>query len=135
MELRVKSSSSTKDGKGAGQQVRTYLASLSPDVRRRVKEMREVIRAAAPGAIESFSYGIPAFRLDGKPLVWYAGWKNHSSMYPITPAIKRALITELPRYAASKGTVQFPLARPLPSAFVKRFVKARAGEIRKANND
>ena len=94
---------------------REYFASQAPPARKRLKEIRDIVRTIAPGADEVFSYGVPGFKLNGKPLVWYAAFKSHMSLYPMTAAIRRAHATALKGYKMSTGTVQFPLDKPLPA--------------------
>ena len=117
-------------GKQDAAKVRSYLASLAPDARKIINGMRAAVRAAAPKATEALSYSFPVFKLDGKPVVWCAAWKNHTSIYPMTPATKRALAGELDAYDVVKGTIRFPLSKPPSAAFVKRLVKARLSELR-----
>jgi uncharacterized protein YdhG (YjbR/CyaY superfamily) len=115
--------------KAARLSVRLYLAALPPAVRKRMQQIRTIARAV-PGAVEHFSYGVPGFRLAGQPLIWYAAFKQHLSIYPITPALLRAHRIDVSDYETSKGTIRMPLSAPLPVALVKRLVRARAADAR-----
>jgi uncharacterized protein YdhG (YjbR/CyaY superfamily) len=119
-----------EDRKQTDAKRKAYFASLPPVVRTRMKTIRDMVRDIAPDAVEVFSYGIPGFKLDGKPLVWYAAFKHHTSLYPMTASIREAHAAALKDYKMSTGTVQFPLDEPLPVALVKRLVKARLAELR-----
>lgn len=118
------------DSKRIAAQLTAYLAALPPDGRRALRQLRETILQMAPAAEAAFSYGIPGFRLDGRVLIWCAAWKQHTSMYPMSPALRQANAAALAKYEQSKGTIRFPLAEPLPLALVKRLVRGRVAEVR-----
>jgi len=95
-----------------------------------LRKIRAIIRATAPRAVEHFSYGIPGFRLNERPLVWYAAFKQHVSLYPVTASIKRALAGAIDGYQTSTGTLRLPLDEPLPVTLIKKIVTVRAREAR-----
>lgn len=102
-----------------------YLAPLSPEKRAALEKLRRDIRAAAPGAEECISYQVPAFRLQGKMLVWFAAAKSHCAFYP--GAVVEDMKDELAGYDISKGTIRFQPDEPLPASLVRKLVQARIG--------
>jgi uncharacterized protein YdhG (YjbR/CyaY superfamily) len=104
-----------------------YLASLDAEKRTALKKLRAAIKAAAPRAEECISYGIPAFRLNGRMLVWFHCATTHCSFFPGAYPIA-ACKRDLKKYATSKGTIRFPPDKPLPAALVRKLVKARIAE-------
>jgi uncharacterized protein YdhG (YjbR/CyaY superfamily) len=101
-----------------------YISGFPKQAQALLKKMRATIRKAAPAAGETISYNMPAFVLDGKRLVWFAGFKSHIGFYPGSAAIA-AFENELSAYKTAKGSVQFPLSQPLPVDLVSRIVKFR----------
>jgi uncharacterized protein YdhG (YjbR/CyaY superfamily) len=99
--------------------VEADLESFPEDVRPILERVRTAIRAAVPGAEETISYDIPTFKVGGRPVVYFAGWKHHVSVYPI-PEADRSLERELAPYRAAKGTLKFPLDRPIPYEIIGR---------------
>jgi uncharacterized protein YdhG (YjbR/CyaY superfamily) len=116
-----------KKGKAPAKNVDEYLAGVPEPALSTLKQVRAVIRAVAPaGTTEVISYGIPMFKYNGM-LVGYAAFKNHCSLFPTGSVIKK-FEKELKGFATSKGTIQFPLDKPLPDALVKQIVKVRVKE-------
>ena len=101
-----------------------YLATLSSDKRAALEQLRRAIKSAAPKAEECISYQMPSFRLNGRMLVSFAAWANHCAFYPGSFPME-VHQKELKNYDTSKGTLRFPIDRPLPAALVRKLVKAR----------
>ena len=105
-----------------------YLAALSADKRAALEKLRKTIRALAPKAEECISYGLAAFRLDGRPLVAFGATANHCAFYPMSSLTVEAHKDELKDYDTGKGTIRFQAVKPLPAALVRKLVKARISE-------
>jgi uncharacterized protein YdhG (YjbR/CyaY superfamily) len=130
VEVDVETPAAKKAGRSPADAVRSYLASLPPAARRNVQQVRETIRTAAPDAVEGVAYGIIGYKLDGRMLLYCAGWEKHTAVYPLTAGIRHALGPAVAKYASGKGTIKFPADKPIPVTLLKRIVKARAGEVR-----
>lgn len=107
-----------------------YIAEFPEDVQKVLQKIRKTIRKAAPKAEESISYQIPTFKIDGKPLIYFAGFENHVSVYP-APRGADEFKEELAKYKGGKGTVQFPLGQQIDYDLITRIVKFRANELQK----
>jgi uncharacterized protein YdhG (YjbR/CyaY superfamily) len=108
--------------------VDTYLRQFTGELRQRLESLRTLIQEEAPGAIENFSYGLVGYKLDGKPLVYFGGFKSHIGFYA-TPNGHEAFKDEFSKYKQGKGSVQFPLDRPLPFELIKRVIAYRNFQI------
>jgi uncharacterized protein YdhG (YjbR/CyaY superfamily) len=103
-----------------------YIATFPKDIQKILKELRATIQAAAPDAVEKISYQMPAFALKGI-LVYFAAFKNHIGFFPTASGVQ-AFKRELADYAVSKGTVRFPIDKPLPLKLISKVVKFRVAE-------
>jgi len=111
------------------QSVDDYLASQPEATQRVLQRVRNAIRAAVPKAQEMISYQIPAYKLDGERLIYFAGWKQHYSIYPAGERLVAEFQKELARYEISKGTIRFALDEPVPAKLIGRIAKFRAKEL------
>jgi uncharacterized protein YdhG (YjbR/CyaY superfamily) len=105
-----------------------YLASVSESQRAALQKLRKTIQATAPQAEECISYGLAAFRLNGKPLVGFGAGANHCAFYPMNGSTVAEFKDDLKDYDTSKGTIRFPANNPLPAGLVRKLVKARVKE-------
>jgi uncharacterized protein YdhG (YjbR/CyaY superfamily) len=114
----------------SSKQIKTIDAFIRPfpkGVQFILEQIREIIKKAAPGAIEAIKYGIPTFVLNGKNLIHFSGYKTHIGFYPGSSAIL-VFKKDLAKYEVSKGTIRFPLGKPLPLGLIKKIVKYRVKE-------
>ena len=110
-----------------------YIAAQPAPVRPVLEKMRRVIGKAIPAAAEAISYGMPAFKLDGRVVVYFAAWKQHTALYPGSAQTFATLKDEVAGYATSKGTLQFPLGQPLPVKLIAAIAKHRCKEVGEIN--
>jgi uncharacterized protein YdhG (YjbR/CyaY superfamily) len=113
-------------------EVDTFLAGLAPETRAALEGLRRTIAKAAPDAVEGISYGVPAFKYRGRPLVSFGAGKNHCSFYVQSPAVMDAYGDELAQFDTAKGTIRFAPDKPLPAGLVTKLVKARMTETDEA---
>ncbi|HEV2963129.1 MAG TPA: DUF1801 domain-containing protein [Candidatus Angelobacter sp.] len=106
-----------------------YIAAQPEDVQSVLKRVRNIIRKALPGAEEVISYQIAAYKLHSATILYFAGWKQHYSLYPATGRLVEAFKDELAPYELSKGTIRFPRSQPIPVKLIERIAKFRAKEV------
>lgn len=106
-----------------------YIASQPQAVQCVLKRVRCTIREAVPDVEEVISYNIPAYKVEGDPVLYFAGWKRHYSLYPASDRITEALKDDLAPYEVKKGTIRFPLSEPVPVKLIGRIATLRAKEV------
>jgi uncharacterized protein YdhG (YjbR/CyaY superfamily) len=106
-----------------------YIATQPEAVQGILDRVRMAVRKVLPDAEEAISYQIPTYKLHGRPVIYFAGWKQHYSLYPVTAQLRDALGTDLCSYEVSKGTIRFPLDERVPVRLIQRIVKLRAKEV------
>lgn len=109
-----------------------YIAAQEPAAQAVLKRVRGIIRKALPEATEHISYDMPAYTMNGKAVLYFAGWKGHYSLYRVNSRVVAAFKTALERYKLEKGTVQFPYSEPVPERLIEQIALFRAGEIMEA---
>lgn len=107
-----------------------YIQKFSSPQREALEKIRDIVMRLAPDAREALSYNMPAYRLGDQYLVWFAAFKGHVSIFPASDEMAQALGDDLARLRKSKGTIQFPLARPLPDSLIEEIVRYRLQAIR-----
>lgn len=105
-----------------------YLAGVNDNHRAALETLRKTIRAVVPKAEECISYGLAAFRLNGRPLVAFGAWANHCAFYPMSSSMLEAFLDQRNGFETSKGTIRFQADKSLPAALVRKLVKARITE-------
>jgi uncharacterized protein YdhG (YjbR/CyaY superfamily) len=126
-KMKSRNRGSAAKGDGAPKDVDEYLASVPEPARSTLNKIRAAIRSAVPReATETISYRIPAFKHKGM-LVWFAAFSKHCSLFPGSSVIE-AFKNELKGFSTSKGTIHFPMDKPLPTALIKKMVKARVAQ-------
>ena len=106
-----------------------YIAAQPDAVRKKLEQVRAAIRRAVPEAVEVIGYRIPGYKLHGKPMLYFAGFKEHYSLFAASGTFFADLKDELSGYELSKGTVRFPLTKPVPTKLISRIAKLRAAGI------
>jgi uncharacterized protein YdhG (YjbR/CyaY superfamily) len=109
--------------------VSEYIGLQPRSVQATLTRVRSAIRKAVPSAEELLSYGIPTYKLHGDAVLYFAGWKQHYSLYPATSRVVAAFKSDLALYEVSKGTIRFPLSKPVPAGLIARIAKLRAQEV------
>jgi uncharacterized protein YdhG (YjbR/CyaY superfamily) len=108
-----------------------YIEAFPPDVQAVLETLRALARRVLPEAEEAISYGIPAYRVGGTDIVYFAGWQRHTSLYPI-PAVSEAVELRLKPYRAGRGTLRFGLGEPLPTDLIESIIQLLADQRRPA---